>query len=243
MQILTGMHRSGTSLAARLLQRAGADLGDPAGFYPANRWNPDGYFERNDIILLNRRLLHGWLGRFMYFYVPSDETMRRRGRRMAASLQETGRSYAGKLLKDPRFTVTAPVWEENGVLIEKFLICIREPIEVADSLRRRNWITRGVGLKLWEEHNRRLLAYVAGRNVWWIRYSRLTDMTEGVNELSRAVRYLGLSFDESRDGTWVREMVRPRPAKKDEPTPDYPPTVKALWAELCSRHSNQVTVK
>jgi hypothetical protein len=240
MQILTGMHRSGTSLAARLLQQAGADLGDPAGFYPANRWNPDGYFELNDIIWLNRRLLHGLLGRFAYFYVPSEDTMRRRGRNLTDKLQEADRRFAGKLLKDPRFTITAPIWEENGVKIEKLLICIREPMEVADSLRRRNWITRRTGLKFWEQHNRRLLAFVEGRNVWWIRYSRLIDPATGVNELTGAVRYLGLPIDESSGTELVRSVVRSRPGQPPESPPSYPPSVKNLWAELCARHARQM---
>lgn len=243
MQILAGMHRSGTSLAARLLQQAGADLGDPAGFYPADRWNPDGYFEPMDVRTLNCRLLHGPFGRFAYFHLPSEATMRRRGRHLTTEFKEIDSRYKGKLVKDPRFTVTAPIWEENGLKIEKFLICLREPMEVADSLRRRNWITRRMGLKLWEEHHRRLLRSLEGRSVWWIRYSRLVDPDHSVKEHAGAVRFLGLPFDEARDGERVRSIVRSRVNEHNQPYTLYPKSLTELWTELCERHTHQMTLQ
>jgi hypothetical protein len=240
MHILTGMHRSGTSLAARLLQEAGADLGNPAGLVPADRWNPDGYFEPRDVMAINRRLLHGLFGRFAYFRLPSEETMRRRARRLTLEIRAVGRRYKGKLAKDPRFTLTTPVWEENGLEIEKFLICLREPVEVAVSLRRRNWVTRRMGLRLWEEHHRRLLRHIEGRPVWWIRYSRLVDPIQGIDELAGAARHLGLSFDDSHGAEWVHGIVRMRPGQPQEPPPGYLPAVENLWAELCARHARQM---
>lgn len=72
MKIVVGMHRSGTSVLMNLLQRAGADLGDPAGFYPCDRWNPDGYFEQQEILTANRKLLHGPLGRLAFFSLPAS---------------------------------------------------------------------------------------------------------------------------------------------------------------------------
>ena len=42
MKIITGMHRSGTSLVAQIAHRAGAEMGDPETFYRPDRWNPDG---------------------------------------------------------------------------------------------------------------------------------------------------------------------------------------------------------
>ena len=44
MYLITGMHRSGTSLVAQIFFEVGMDFGDPENFYPADRWNPDGYF-------------------------------------------------------------------------------------------------------------------------------------------------------------------------------------------------------
>jgi len=67
MKIITGMHRSGTSLVARLFFEAGADLGDPTTFYRPDRWNPDGYYEQPEIHGLNMKLTEGWLWKFVFF--------------------------------------------------------------------------------------------------------------------------------------------------------------------------------
>ena len=53
------MHRAGTSLLANLLFELGVPGGDPAGFLPADRWNPRGYFEQLDVLDLNNTALTG----------------------------------------------------------------------------------------------------------------------------------------------------------------------------------------
>ena len=77
------MHRSGTSLVARLFFEAGEDLGDPANFYRPDRWNPDGYFEQPDIHAINMPLVHGIWGRLSYFAPPSTHAVLKRGCRRA----------------------------------------------------------------------------------------------------------------------------------------------------------------
>jgi hypothetical protein len=46
--IVTGMHRSGTSLLASFLRAAGINLGE--NLYPADSANPLGYFEDLDFL-------------------------------------------------------------------------------------------------------------------------------------------------------------------------------------------------
>ena len=67
MKLIAGMHRSGTSLVARLAFELGADFGDPETFYRPDRWNPDGYFEQIDIHAINMPLINGPLWKFSLF--------------------------------------------------------------------------------------------------------------------------------------------------------------------------------
>src|SRR5947199_10146172 len=53
--LLAGMHRSGTSLVASWLARAGVDLG--RDLLPADSGNPTGYFEALSFLDLDRRML------------------------------------------------------------------------------------------------------------------------------------------------------------------------------------------
>ncbi len=59
MKIISGMHRSGTSLVARLFFEGGANMGNPLEFYRSDKWNTDGYFEQPDIHSINMPLING----------------------------------------------------------------------------------------------------------------------------------------------------------------------------------------
>ena len=58
MIVVTGMHRSGTSLAALVLQALGADFGPDDALYGADDHNADGYLERLEAVDLNLSLIH-----------------------------------------------------------------------------------------------------------------------------------------------------------------------------------------
>ena len=64
----------------------------------------------------------------------------------------------GKVLKETRFCLTLPAWREHGASISGLLGCLRDPVAVAQSLKRRNHISLRRGLGLWFEHLSRLLA-------------------------------------------------------------------------------------
>lgn len=53
--IVTGMHRSGTSLTASFLKAIGVNVGD--NFFPADRHNIKGYFEDLDFLEFQRTVL------------------------------------------------------------------------------------------------------------------------------------------------------------------------------------------
>ncbi len=49
---IIGMHRSGTSMIARLLNLCGLDLGPPEQLVVPNEFNPPGYFENKNFSLI-----------------------------------------------------------------------------------------------------------------------------------------------------------------------------------------------
>src|SRR6185295_8707806 len=53
--VITGMHRSGTSLLADVVRRWGAVAGDD--LIPSSRWNPHGYWEHAPLVRFNDELL------------------------------------------------------------------------------------------------------------------------------------------------------------------------------------------
>ena len=55
--IVLGPYRSGTSLAAQVIERLGVDFGPRPELLAPNRFNPGGYLERGDVNALNRQLV------------------------------------------------------------------------------------------------------------------------------------------------------------------------------------------
>ncbi|MCK5221967.1 MAG: hypothetical protein KAR14_10335, partial [Candidatus Aminicenantes bacterium] len=102
MKLITGMHRSGTSITARLFYEAGADMGDPDKFYPGDKWNPDGYFEQPKFHSVNMPLINGPWGKLSYFRLPSEKTIIRRARKFSKIIPEIAKEYKGKVVKETR---------------------------------------------------------------------------------------------------------------------------------------------
>lgn len=135
---IAGMHRSGTSLIASLLRRAGLHLGEEADLLPPAEGNPGGYFENRKFVDLNEELLARLGG--TYFRPPvfapgwAEAALSALGDEAEAVVRGfEGREPWG--WKDPRNSLTLPFWTR---LVDdvRTVICLRHPWDVADSLYR-----------------------------------------------------------------------------------------------------------
>ena len=242
VKLIAGMHRSGTSLVARLVFELGGDLGDPATFYEPDRWNPDGYFEQTEIHAINMPLINGPFWKLAYFFLPSDTTILRRGRKYAEPIRTASVRYRGKVVKENRFCLTLPAWLDQGAEIERILVVLREPSEVALSLKRRNRVTLKRGLDLWLEHNRRLLDVAARHDLprHFVRYDALLDERRQPSEAVAAMKFLGVGNDEAGICAMIRKIAEPgqrHHAAGDDTS--YPAAVHELWQRLLENHESQ----
>jgi len=132
--IITGMHRSGTSLTADLLRRVGVNLGDR--LLPGSRGNIRGHFEDLEILEFHREILRsqgfhpdGWVRQSE---IPVPETFVEPAREIIGKKSQS--SLWG--WKEPRTSLFLEFWRE--LLPEAgFIFVYRSPWEVADSLYRR----------------------------------------------------------------------------------------------------------
>jgi hypothetical protein len=159
----------------QLFYAAGFNMGTTETFCPADRWNPKGYYEQVDVIGINKALLHGPLWKFVYFHMPSTETILKRGRRISESIQQAAAKYQDVVVKDPRFSVTLPAWVEHGTVVNRLLFCLRDPVQVAQSLWKRNRAFVRLGLHLWYIHNKTLLDHLGDAPVWYVYYGTVTN--------------------------------------------------------------------
>jgi hypothetical protein len=149
------MHRSGTSLLARMLQQSGIDFGPQDELLPATAANAMGYLEHRQFVELNDGILNqlgaGW------DYVPAlpeqwwDAEPFEPLKRRALSLIEGFNKRGPWGWKDPRNSITLPFWQ-SLVPDLQVVISVRNPLEVVGSLQRRNDVSFALGLNLWHTY-------------------------------------------------------------------------------------------
>ncbi|PLS69389.1 MAG: sulfotransferase family protein [Cyanobacteria bacterium M5B4] len=142
--IITGMHRSGTSLTASLFQQLGVNMG--GNLVPADRHNPKGYFEDVDFLEFQRQVLQkccdpndpGWHDWGWTVHETLNPQLFERYSNQAEELLQKYKN--NKTLwgwKDPRTTLMLDFWH-NLIPHARYLFLFRYPWDVADSIKRLN---------------------------------------------------------------------------------------------------------
>jgi GT2 family glycosyltransferase/glycosyltransferase involved in cell wall biosynthesis/Flp pilus assembly protein TadD len=154
--IVLGMHRSGTSLCSHVLSALGVDMADAIAVQESNE---KGHWERRQIVDLNDRILeHFNRG----FYTPHHDFGLPVGwwadpevsavRREIVALLAARMGEAPFGFKDPRTSRLMPMWLQifgELKLEPKFIICLRNPAQVARSLRARDGLDPDIGEFRW----------------------------------------------------------------------------------------------
>jgi hypothetical protein len=158
-----GMHRSGTSMLARLLAAQGLPLGASLLDRPA-RDNRHGYWEQSEIVAVQEALLDGcdrtWHGPNGLQPLPegwlqAPATVAAKARLTAIVAREIARAGGLWGFKDPRSLRLLPLWREiiaELALDPVFILAARAPGAVAASLMRRNRMSRRFAEALWAAH-------------------------------------------------------------------------------------------
>ena len=173
--VILGMHRSGTSIATRMLHDAGLHLGDD--LLQGSLSNLDGHWESVEAISIhdaNLKLSNGaWND--VPDEVVADEPLRAR---MRGFLEKLWREPVSGW-KDPRTVITFPVWRP---LIDDCAVvaCVRNPLAVARSLNVRDGLPIEDGLRLWRRYNQCLLRDARNlENVIWFDFDMGHELVAG----------------------------------------------------------------
>lgn len=235
------MHRSGTSLVCQLLFEAGAGFGNPDRFLPSDRWNSRGYFELRSIIDMNSKLITGLprtaspfsaaLSQGLYMLKPPQSRIDRRAAALAGEISGLGVSCSDLTVKDPRFCLTLGAWLKYTE-IDRIVICLRHPMQVADSLRRRQHVPRSVALRFWAYHIRALLNHAPLEKCGFFDVDKLIA-GNGREEFGRVLEFLGMPVDRARqasilDDVYQTHLIRAGNARKV----DIPGEVGRLWDRI-----------
>lgn len=156
--VVAGMHRSGTSAMAKVLNFAGAAM--PKRVIAAGEDNPRGFWEPRDMVALNDEILgvagYAWNHIFSVgaqARLGADiEAFRDRARKVVALNYASVRQA---VLKDPRTSLVSSLWcdalEAEGFK-PVFVILVRHPLEVARSIAKRDGAPVEASALAWLNH-------------------------------------------------------------------------------------------
>ena len=191
--VITGMHRSGTSLLAEVLVCAGAHLGPPDQWLPPDVSNPHGYFEDRRVVGLNDRLLHLWKGTWdeppplppNWLDDPRLLPLADEG---AAWLDSMGNDGAWGW-KDPRTSLVLPFWRRL-VPDLRCVLCLRDPLEVGRSLAKRDQMSPPKAAFLWLHYLTECLQGLGDRPCAFFFYDEL--LRNPAAEVLRLLQFSGV---------------------------------------------------
>lgn len=157
--LVLGMHRSGTSALAGMIEQAGA-LG-PLTPLPPNDANPKGYIESKKIMIFNDRLL-AKMNSNWDDPLSSTKALSKNYRLTSKDYRDAADILRSEfldarlfVLKDPRICRLLPFWTKALAKLEINtlpVLTVRNPLEVASSLRTRDGMSTEHALLLWLRH-------------------------------------------------------------------------------------------
>lgn len=232
--IVVGMHRSGTSLTASLVESAGIDIGSE--LLGANESNPLGHYE--DLAFQQfhaRALIAQGLSSEGYTATARGAvpmTMEPAADELLAERMRPGAAWGWK---DPRTTLFLDFWQER-LPNARYLCVFRRPWEVVDSLFRRGDETFVVNptfaFNVWTHYNRSMLGFVRRHpeQCAVVEISQLIADPEGVFSTlrSRLDVPLGIPSNRFQEGFFTRDIGLNRAAIAKSLAPEAWDTYLAL---------------
>lgn len=260
MKIITGMHRSGTSMVANLVLAIEGQIDSETSFVPADQWNPNGYYENKDFVILNNIILLGKfapssmslafppyrrpkflkflssISNFNYIFVITfPKLIEYRARKRKHHLQELAQQHADKIVKDPRFSLIINPWNQ-AVKIEKILFIFRHPYEVAHSLRKRNFLPKFISYMLWKFHNDQFIKSSKNLDVVYINYSNFFDPQKCLQEFERLYKFLDLEFDREEAINLRDQIIFHELRHSNFDDQNLPKSVASIYNDLLTLH-------
>ena len=237
-----GMHRAGTSAIARVLNLLGVDLGPADQLMPAVPSNPRGHWEQWAIVRLNEEILERFGGSWNrppvlpdgWEAAPILEDMRFRARALVKSTFGDAPLWGWK---DPRTCLTLPFWRRLLPPM-RYVICLRNVVDVAHSLETRDGMTLEEAARLWRTYTSAALAHTAGHARLVIFYEDL--MADWGRQARRLAEFLEVPERLEQPEVLSRIEAEVDPTLRHHSTslaevledPKLPVDAKALYAAL-----------
>ncbi len=179
---------------------------------PASFDNPEGFWERRDVVALNDDLL----ARADSTWFKPTVADNRRVPEIGVILEKLDRLHPW-VLKDPRLCFTWPAWKSALQHAAKLFV-YRSPLAVAASLGERHGFPLEYSLDLWEAYNRQALKIIQAEGGTLIHYEAFSDAPQSAwNELCKRLCAVGVHVQAEGGGIrYQQKLNHSVSAKKNE---------------------------
>lgn len=189
--IVLGMHRSGTSVVTQICKYIGGYLGEQSELMPATKYNPNGYFENEKIFCINNKILN-CCDREWYNVEPLE--LDYNNPKVAKAMDELKLIIQNLLqkkdiivIKDPRISILLHLWRKilDDLKVEvKYIWVYRNPLEVAESLRKRDGFSESHSLLLWIYYNLSILKFIKKKDYFLVNYRDVLENPKVFDKIS-----------------------------------------------------------
>lgn len=201
--IVLGMHRSGTSAITRSIKLLGVDL--DRDLIPSGFDNPKGFWEDAGVVDLNEKLLtvlgSGFLsvsgGGFDFQASDALCELEVSATSLVLSKIENCQIWG---VKDPRICRLLPFWQRIFAKLnidDSYVVAVRNPVSVAESLARRDGLLNEKAYYLWLEHVIPSVLLTSEKRRVFVRYDAMLESPSA--ELTRIADALCLPRPLAKD--------------------------------------------
>lgn len=183
--IVLGMHRSGTSALTKALQVIGVSLSE--NLMPEGEFNPKGHWEDIDVVSINDKLLahygNVWFSATQPEINLDDQYVQLLLGEAVNMVQQRVEEFDLWGFKDPRTSRLLIFWQEvfkRAGVQAKYVYALRNPLDIARSLARRDGINHRQGYLLWLWHTLPNLNLLQSENVSWVGFNELLSQPRTV---------------------------------------------------------------
>ncbi|MBC7005806.1 glycosyltransferase [Photobacterium sp. BZF1] len=199
--VVIGMHRSGTSAITKGLEALGISLSEEV--LGAKEDNQKGFWEDIKVLEINESLLalqeSSWDDNRLGL-APLVESVEYKALFAEAVALVEERVVQREVwgVKDPRTSVLESFWThvfETAGVEAKYLVCMRNPLDVAKSLTSRNQMDRYYGLSLWVKYTVSALKFAQNNPCALVHFEDI--MSETSASMESVAKVLGLDVDQA----------------------------------------------
>lgn len=196
---ILGMHRSGTSMVTRILNLCGLSLGEPEEMFASTHGNERGHWENIRFMKINMEIIKTFSNSkdadewntqpvFPKGWQNSKKISNLR-KKAIGLVKEFDSRYLSWGWKGPRNCITLPFWQEILGDRLKYVIVVRQPIDVANSLLKRNNYPLTEGLLLWNRYLSDAITYTQGLPRYFISSEKIFSDQE--KEVKSVLSFIG----------------------------------------------------